>query len=216
MNKKFDSKKISRKEIVNYLNQSSEIAEYQLTLIDEIVKVTEVCIETLNNGGKIIFCGNGGSASDSQHLAAELVGRFMKNRKPIPAISINTDTSVLTSISNDFGYNYVFSKQIEALGNEKDTLFQFTNFLLSNIYGAGWGNDDDYKHLNSFSNACLIKLKQCKMKFKMMNATFHAQYVQKEISTLKRKRFFEKHGNILALIILMIICAIGLQLTVTF
>ena len=125
MNKKFDSKKISRKEIVNYLNQSSEIAEYQLTLIDEIVKVTEVCIETLNNGGKIIFCGNGGSASDSQHLAAELVGRFMKNRKPIPAISINTDTSVLTSISNDFGYNYVFSKQIEALGNEKDTLFSF-------------------------------------------------------------------------------------------
>ena len=125
MNKKFDSKKISRKEIVNYLNQSSEIAEYQLTLIDEIVKVTEVCIETLNNGGKIIFCGNGGSASDSQHLAAELVGRFMKNRKPIPAISINTDTSVLTSISNDFGYNYVFSKQIEAFRKRKRYTFSF-------------------------------------------------------------------------------------------
>lgn len=138
MNKKFDSKKISRKEIVNYLNQSSDIAEYQLTLIDEIVKVTEVCIETLNNGGKIIFCGNGGSASDSQHLAAELVGRFMKNRKPIPAISINTDTSVLTSISNDFGYNYVFSKQIEALGNEKDTLFLLTTSGKSkNIIEAG-------------------------------------------------------------------------------
>lgn len=138
MNKKFDSNKISRKEIVNYLNQSSEIAEYQLTLIDEIVKVTEVCIETLNNGGKIIFCGNGGSASDSQHLAAELVGRFMKNRKPIPAISINTDTSVLTSISNDFGYNYVFSKQIEALGNEKDTLFLLTTSGKSkNIIEAG-------------------------------------------------------------------------------
>ena len=138
MNKKFDSKKISRKEIVNYLNQSSEIAEYQLTLIDEIVKVTEVCIETLNSGGKIIFCGNGGSASDSQHLAAELVGRFMKNRKPIPAISINTDTSVLTSISNDFGYNYVFSKQIEALGNEKDTLFLLTTSGKSkNIIEAG-------------------------------------------------------------------------------
>ena len=137
MNKKFDSKKILRKKILNYLNQSSEIAEYQLTLIDEIVKVTEVCIETLNNGGKIIFCGNGGSASDSQHLAAELVGRFMKNRKPIPAISINTDTSVLTSISNDFGYNYVFSKQIEALGNEKDTLFLLTTSGKSkNIMGA--------------------------------------------------------------------------------
>ena len=138
MNKKFDSKKILRKEIVNYLNQSSDIAEYQLTLIDEIVKVSEVCIETLNNGGKIIFCGNGGSASDSQHLAAELVGRFMKNRKPIPAISINTDTSVLTSISNDFGYNYVFSKQIEALGNEKDTLFLLTTSGKSkNIIEAG-------------------------------------------------------------------------------
>ncbi len=138
MNKKFDSKKISRKEIVNYLNQSSEIAEYQLTLTDEIVKISEVCIETLNNGGKIIFCGNGGSASDSQHLAAELVGRFMKNRKPIPAISINTDTSVLTSISNDFGYNYVFSKQIEALGNEKDTLFLLTTSGKSkNIIEAG-------------------------------------------------------------------------------
>lgn len=138
MNKKFDSKKILRKEIVNYLNQSSDIAEYQLTLIDEIVKVSEVCIETLNNGGKIIFCGNGGSASDSQHLAAELVGRFMKNRKPIPAISINTDTSVLTSISNDFGYNYIFSKQIEALGNEKDTLFLLTTSGKSkNIIEAG-------------------------------------------------------------------------------
>lgn len=138
MNKKFDSKKISRKEIVNYLNQSSDIAEYQLTLIDEIVKVSEICIKTLNNGGKIIFCGNGGSASDSQHLAAELVGRFMKNRKPIPAISINTDTSVLTSLSNDFGYNYVFSKQIEALGNEKDTLFLLTTSGKSkNIIEAG-------------------------------------------------------------------------------
>ena len=85
-----------------------------------------------------MFCGNGGSASDSQHLAAELVGRFMKNRKPIPAISINTDTSVLTSISNDFGYNYVFSKQIEALGNEKDTLFLLTTSGKSkNIIEAG-------------------------------------------------------------------------------
>lgn len=138
MNKKFDPNKISRKEILNYLNQSSEVAEYQLTLIDEIAKVSEMCIETLNSGGKIIFCGNGGSASDSQHLAAELVGRFMKNRKPIPAISINTDTSVLTSLSNDFGYEYVFSKQIEALGNEKDALFLMTTSGKSkNIIEAG-------------------------------------------------------------------------------
>ena len=126
MNKKFDPNKISRKEILNYLNQSSEVAEYQLTLIDEIAKVSEMCIETLNSGGKIIFCGNGGSASDSQHLAAELIGRFMKNRKPIPAISINTDTSVLTSLSNDFGYEHIFSKQISALGQSGDVLLAIT------------------------------------------------------------------------------------------
>ena len=161
MNKKFDSKKISRKEIVNYLNQSSEIAEYQLTLIDEIVKVTEVCIETLNNGGKIIFCGNGGSASDSQHLAAELVGRFMKNRKPIPAISINTDTSVLTSISNDFGYNYVFSKQIEALGNEKDTLFLLTTSGKSkNIIEAGNKAKEIGLSVISMSGNNILELKE--------------------------------------------------------
>tara|TARA_A200000113_G_scaffold215492_1_gene219869 strand:- start:3284 stop:3877 length:594 start_codon:yes stop_codon:yes gene_type:complete len=152
MNKKFDPNKISRKEILNYLNQSSEVAEYQLTLIDEIAKVSEMCIETLNSGGKIIFCGNGGSASDSQHLAAELVGRFMKNRKPIPAISINTDTSVLTSLSNDFGYEYVFSKQIEALGNEKDALFLMTTSGKSkNIIEAG--NKAEEMGLNVISMA---------------------------------------------------------------
>ncbi|OUX38263.1 MAG: hypothetical protein CBE33_01130 [Candidatus Pelagibacter sp. TMED273] len=152
MNKKFDPNKISRKEILNYLNQSSEVAEYQLTLIDEIAKVSEMCIETLNSGGKIIFCGNGGSASDSQHLAAELIGRFMKNRKPIPAISINTDTSVLTSLSNDFGYEYVFSKQIEALGNEKDALFLMTTSGKSkNIIEAG--NKAEEMGLNVISMA---------------------------------------------------------------
>ncbi len=138
MNKKFDSKKISTKEMLSYLNESSEIALFQLELIDTIKKASEICIDTLNNGGKIIFCGNGGSASDSQHLAAELVGRFMKNRAPIAAISINTDTSVLTSISNDFGYKYVFSKQIEAIGNVNDILFLLsTSGKSENIIEAG-------------------------------------------------------------------------------
>ena len=69
------------------------------------------------------------------------------------------------------------------------------------------GNDNhEFKHLNAFSNACLIKLKQCKTKFKMMNAPFEVKYLKKEISILKRKRFFEKYGAILALITFMIVC----------
>lgn len=99
-----------------------------------------------------------------------------------------------------------------ALPNDKNSLFEFTNFLLSNIYGNGWGDNGEYKHLNAFSNACLIKLKQCKTKFKMMNSPFEVKYLKKEISTLKRKRFFEKHGSILALIVMMIVCLLLLTL----
>jgi hypothetical protein len=93
-----------------------------------------------------------------------------------------------------------------ALPNDKNSLFEFANFLLSNIYGNGWGDNHKFKHLNAFSNACLIKLKQCKTKFKMMNAPCEVKYIKKEISILKRKRFFEKHGAILALITFMIVC----------
>jgi len=92
------------------------------------------CIET---GGKVIFCGNGGSASDSQHLAAEFIGRYKFNRRAIPAIALNTDTSVLTSIANDFGYEKVFERQIEALGNSNDLLIAIsTSGKSKNILNA--------------------------------------------------------------------------------
>jgi len=77
---------------------------------------------TLHRGGKILWCGNGGSAADSQHLAAELVGRFRKERRGLPSIALTTDTSILTSIANDYGYEAVFSRQIEALGISGDLL----------------------------------------------------------------------------------------------
>ena len=77
-------------------------------------------MDIIRNGNKIIFFGNGGSASDSQHLATELCVRFSENRKPISAISLNTDTSVLTAIGNDLGFNHIFSRQIEALGKPND------------------------------------------------------------------------------------------------
>jgi D-sedoheptulose 7-phosphate isomerase len=75
-----------------------------------------------NKGGKVLVMGNGGSAADAQHLAAELVGRFLKNRAALPAIALTTDTSILTAVANDFGYDEVFKRQVEALANPGDVI----------------------------------------------------------------------------------------------
>ncbi len=79
--------------------------------------------DCLKKDGKVMFFGNGGSASDSQHLAAEFVGRFKKERKPLPALALTVDTSILTSLANDYGYEVVFARQIEALGQKNDIAF---------------------------------------------------------------------------------------------
>ena len=81
---------------------------------------------TLARGNKILFCGNGGSAADAQHLAAEFVNRFIMDRPPLPAIALTTDTSILTAIGNDFGFEQVFSKQVHALGRTGDMLVCFS------------------------------------------------------------------------------------------
>lgn len=81
-----------------------------------------LCIDCLKNGGKILIFGNGGSAADAQHIAAELVGRYKVERKGLPAIALTTDSSALTCITNDYSYDYVFSRQIEALANNKDVV----------------------------------------------------------------------------------------------
>lgn len=85
-------------------------------------KIAEICRETLKNGHKIMLCGNGGSAADSQHIAAEFVGRFHKERISLPAIALTTDTSILTAVGNDYGYDVVFKRQVEGLGREGDVL----------------------------------------------------------------------------------------------
>jgi len=86
----------------------------------EIELAASWMIQALDSGNKIIFFGNGGSAADSQHLAAELVNRFRLDRRPLPGLALTTDSSILTSISNDFGYDQIFSKQLEALCNKGD------------------------------------------------------------------------------------------------
>jgi D-sedoheptulose 7-phosphate isomerase len=87
---------------------------------DQIAKTAEIIGHALRSGRKVLFFGNGGSAADAQHLAAELVGRFGPERAPLAAISLSTDTSILTAIGNDYGYDKVFSRQIDALGQPGD------------------------------------------------------------------------------------------------
>lgn len=82
--------------------------------------------ECIKNGGKILLMGNGGSAADSQHIAAEIVGRFKKERKGMPAIALTTDTSIITSVGNDYGYDYIFARQIEALCRPEDLVIGIT------------------------------------------------------------------------------------------
>ena len=86
----------------------------------------KTCLAALALDGKIMLAGNGGSAADAQHIAAELVGRFKKDRAPIPAIALTTDTSILTAIGNDFGFDYIFSRQIQALAETGDVLILIT------------------------------------------------------------------------------------------
>ena len=89
-------------------------------LIDAIDEVATLCIQALENGNKILLAGNGGSAGDAQHLATELLARYESNRKALPAIALTTDTSVITAVSNDFHFEQIFSRQLEALGNIGD------------------------------------------------------------------------------------------------
>jgi D-sedoheptulose 7-phosphate isomerase len=89
---------------------------------EDVVDVARAMAVCLARGGKILFCGNGGSAADAQHLAAEFVGRFQLERPPLPAIALTTDTSVLTATGNDYGFDQIFSKQVQALGARGDIL----------------------------------------------------------------------------------------------
>ena len=87
-----------------------------------VLSAVELMFNSINQGGKILACGNGGSAADAQHFAAELVGRFERERQELGAIALTTDSSILTAIGNDYGYDEVFSKQVRALGKPQDVL----------------------------------------------------------------------------------------------
>ena len=110
-----------RDKIKDKIIESIQVKEELMrSCINEIIQISACIIEVLKRGGKVIFFGNGGSAADCQHLAAELVGRFQRDRRALPAVALTTDSSILTSLANDYGYEVIFAKQIEALGNKGD------------------------------------------------------------------------------------------------
>lgn len=113
-------------------NLTQAIQEHQVMfqqlvgLIPQISQVAEELKACLKRGGKILLMGNGGSAADSQHIAAEIVGRYKKERRGLPAIALTTDTSIITSVGNDYGYDYIFARQIEALCRPEDVVIGIT------------------------------------------------------------------------------------------
>jgi len=109
--------------VTERIRQSIEIKQTILEtdgLLELVGEAALACVRSLNRGGKLILLGNGGSAADAQHLAAELTGRYLRERRALPAIALTTNTSCLTAIGNDYSYDDVFSRQIEAIGNGAD------------------------------------------------------------------------------------------------
>jgi D-sedoheptulose 7-phosphate isomerase len=106
-------------------------------LAEPIARLLQEVLNVLKSGGKLLIMGNGGSASDAQHIAAELVGRCLKDRKGLPAIALTTDTSILTAVGNDYGYDEVFRRQVEALGAPGDLVWGIsTSGNSENVYRA--------------------------------------------------------------------------------
>lgn len=110
---------ITLKSIQEHMTLTQKVVE---SMIDDITEAALICAEAIQKGHKVVLFGNGGSAADAQHIAAELSGRFLKERRGLPGLALTTDTSVLTAVGNDYGYDMVFERQVEALCTKGDIL----------------------------------------------------------------------------------------------
>jgi D-sedoheptulose 7-phosphate isomerase len=114
---------MNHQRIVAHFHESAELKiQAAAELAQPIAQAVELLFTALSNGNKILACGNGGSAADCQHFAAELVGRFERERLPLPAMALTTDTSILTAIGNDYSFRDIFTKQVQAFGQPGDVL----------------------------------------------------------------------------------------------
>lgn len=128
---------------------------------ETITAAAELITRVLKKGGTIYLCGNGGSAADAQHIAAELVGRFNRERKALPAIALSTDTSILTSIANDYAYDKVFARQVEALVKAGDVLWAFsTSGGSANVIAAAKLAKEKGASLLAFTGKMATKLEK--------------------------------------------------------
>jgi len=113
--------------ILKRFKESSEVkTRFLKENLSNLLEVIKLVSHTFEGGNKLFFFGNGGSAADAQHMAAEFVNRYIMNRPPLPAIALTTDTSILTSVSNDFAFSEIFAKQLRALGKERDVAIGIT------------------------------------------------------------------------------------------
>jgi D-sedoheptulose 7-phosphate isomerase len=113
--------------ILGHFQESADLKIRAASVLAQpIEQAVELMFTALSNGNKILACGNGGSAADCQHFAAELVGRFERERLPLPALALTTDTSILTAVGNDYSYQDIFSKQVQAFGQSGDVLLAFS------------------------------------------------------------------------------------------
>jgi len=115
-----------KEQFLRNLEHSREVTANLEVLAESVIEAAELVSNTLKNGGKILACGNGGSAADAMHLCSELVGRYRSDRKALPAICLNSNGTDLTCIVNDYGYESVFARQVEAFGSEGDLLIAFS------------------------------------------------------------------------------------------
>ena len=113
------------------------LADLEANCVESIARAAKLLIDCIGNGGCVYICGNGGSAADAQHIAAELVGRFVRERRGLPAVALTTDTSILTSIGNDYGFEQIFARQVQSLVKPGDVLWGFsTSGTSKNILAA--------------------------------------------------------------------------------
>ncbi len=113
---------MKKEDFLQSIKELKSLADAAEILYPSIYDAAYIISKAMKNNSKLMICGNGGSAADAQHMAAEFVNRFLKERKPLPAIALSTDTSILTSISNDYSFDDIFSKQVEALGEKGDVI----------------------------------------------------------------------------------------------
>jgi len=118
---------MTNQRILSHFQESAELKMHAAAVLAQpIEEAIELMFMALSNGNKILACGNGGSAADCQHFAAELVGRFERERLPLPVLALTTDTSILTAVGNDYSYQEIFSKQVQAFGQAGDVLLAFS------------------------------------------------------------------------------------------